>query len=181
MNGVIGEIRLFAGNFAPRTWAFCAGQLISISSNTALFSIIGCTYGGDCRTTMALPDLRGRGAISQGAGPGLPDYRLGQKTGQETVTLTVSQIPAHNHAIHANGTNSNALNSPQNAFWSAGETAGNPPNIVPVNTIYSTTANTQMNGLAISNTGGNQSHNNMQPSSVLNYIICMQGIFPSRG
>ena len=180
MNGVIGEVRLFGGNFAPRTWAFCAGQLISISTNTALFSIIGCTYGGDCRTTMALPDLRGRAAMSPGAGPGLPDYNLGQKTGQETVTLTVSSMPAHNHAINVNAANG-GVNTPQNSFWAAGETSGNPPNLIPINTIYSTTADTQMNAFVMSNSGGNLPHNNMQPSTALNYIICMQGIFPSRG
>ncbi len=179
MEGYIGEIRLFAGNFAPRSWAFCAGQLLSVSANSALFSILGCTYGGDCRTTFALPDLRGRVPIGPGAGPGLPDYREGQKTGSTTVTLTVLNIPPHNHSMNS----SNAvgtLNSPQNAFPAAGTLAGNPPNQVPVNTQYMATSNTTMNALACGNAGGNQSHTNMQPVLALNYVICMFGIYPSR-
>ncbi len=180
MEGYIGEVRLFGGNFAPRAWAFCEGQLLSISANTALFSIIGCTYGGDCRTTFALPDLRGRTAIGAGDGPGLTDRRLGAKTGSTTVTLTTTQIPSHNHVLNAN-TAEGTLNSPQNAFSASGQTAGNPPNIVPVNPMYSPTANTTMNGNANGLTGGGQSHNNMQPSLALYYIICLQGIFPSRG
>ena len=179
MEGYIGEIRLFAGNFAPRSWAFCAGQLLSISANTALFSILGCTYGGDCRTSFALPDLRGRVPIGPGAGPGLPDYREGQKTGSTTVTLTVSQIPAHNHAMNANS-GVGTLNSPQNAFPAAGTLAGNPPNQVPINTQYAATSNTTLNANASSHTGGNQSHNNMQPTLAINYVICQFGIFPSR-
>ncbi len=181
MEGMIGEIRLFAGNFAPRTWAICSGQLLAISSNTALFSIIGCTYGGDCRTSMALPDLRGRTAIGAGTGAGLPTYNLGQRTGTTTVTLTVNQIPPHTHALNCNNdSNSGDENSPQNHFPGTGPLTGSGPTAQPINTRYATTANSQMNSLSISNTGGGQAHNNMQPSLALNYIICLQGIFPSR-
>ena len=180
MEGYIGEIRLFGGNFAPRAWAFCEGQLLAISTNTALFSILGCTYGGDCRTTFALPDLRGRTAIGAGDGPGLTSRSLGAKTGSTTVTLTATQIPSHNHAVNANNVTGN-LNVPMNAFPAEGQTAGNPPNIVPINPMYASTANSQMNINSNGLTGGSQSHNNMQPSLAVYYIICMQGIFPSRG
>ena len=97
--GMIGEVRLFAGNFAPRTWAFCEGQLLAISSNTALFSILGTTYGGDGRTTFGLPDLRGRSAVGPGNGPGLRSYRLGQRGGEEYKTLNITNLPIHSHFI----------------------------------------------------------------------------------
>jgi microcystin-dependent protein len=99
MEGTIGEIRMFAGTFAPRTWAFCSNQLISIAQNTALFSILGTTYGGNGQTTFALPDFRGRVAVGTGTGPGLPNVQLGQMAGTPTVTLLTTNMPAHNHAV----------------------------------------------------------------------------------
>ena len=157
---------MFAGNFAPRQWAFCDGQLLPISSNSALFSILGTTYGGDGRTTFALPDLRGRVPIHQGHGPGLSDYRLGQKSGAENVTLTVAQLPSHNHSV--GGSESGATKGPENAV------PGTPG-------AYSPSADVQMAASMIGNTGGNQGHPNLQPYTVVNFIIAVQGIFPSRG
>lgn len=154
MDPFIGQIVLFAGNFAPRGWAFCEGQLLPISQNSALFSILGTTYGGDGRTTFALPDLRGRVAIQPGRGPGLSDYRLGAKGGEEHVTLNISQIPNHNHHVNAVNTAGDS-SSPTNHLM--GDTSN-------FDKEYSTgTPNTQMNSQMIGNTGGSQSHENRQP------------------
>jgi microcystin-dependent protein len=172
----IGEIRMFGGNFAPRGWALCDGQLLPISQYTALFSLLGTTYGGDGRTTFALPDLRGRVPIHAGHGPGLSDYRLGQTGGQETVTLTTQQIPAHSHTASVS----------QAADSSVG-TSDKPENMLPARNAastpqYGTTANVNMSGASVSvgNTGGNLPHENMQPYVTVNYIIALEGIFPSR-
>ena len=108
MNSMLAEIRIFAGNFAPRDWAFCHGQLLAISNNTALFSLLGCTYGGDCRTSFALPDFRGRMAIGAGVGPGLTPRFLGGRAGQETHTLNILELPQHTHGYNNNGYNNNA-------------------------------------------------------------------------
>ncbi|MEZ4447950.1 MAG: tail fiber protein [Nannocystaceae bacterium] len=167
MEGFIGEIRLFAGNFAPRAWMLCEGQLLSIAQNTALFSILGTTYGGDGRTTFALPDLRGRAPVQAGHGPGLSDYRLGQKSGAEQVTLTVSQMPSHNHSVTSSSEDANAK-LPSSGYLTAGGA-------------YTTTANQTALPSYIGNTGGNQPVSLVQPVLALNYIICIQGIFPSRG
>lgn len=166
MESLLGEIRMFAGNFAPRGWAICDGQLLSIAQHQALFSILGTIYGGDGRTTFALPDLRGRVAVGEGQGPGLSAYRLGAKSGTETVTLDVSQLPAHNHAIGANSGGGNDA-SPSNAVSAEGgeDIYHNQPN-----------ANMQPTGSA----GGSQPHENRQPYQVIHYIICMEGVYPSR-
>jgi microcystin-dependent protein len=180
MNGTIGEIRIFAGNFAPRTWAFCEGQLLAISSNTALFSIIGTIYGGDGRTTMALPDLRGRTAIGPGHGPGLSTRNLGQKGGTETNTITVAEMPSHNHILNVTATqrahaDTGTLDDPTGA-WMAGNDQGD--------MTFSNTNDVDMGALNVTatagNTGGGQSVNNMQPWLGIYYIICMQGVYPSR-
>lgn len=192
MEGTIGEIRGFAGNFAPRAWAFCSGQLLAIAQNTALFSIIGTTYGGDGRTTFALPDLRGRAPISVGAGPGLSDRRLGSRSGTETVTLTVNQIPNHNHSAaftevagvaHINVVADSAnQEDPTNHYLAAANVAG-------TNQIYSdSTPNASLapasvtvdGNVTVYPTGGSLPHNNMQPYLTIYWIICLQGIFPSR-
>ncbi|HEY0738268.1 MAG TPA: tail fiber protein [Herpetosiphonaceae bacterium] len=181
MEGYIAEIRLFAGNFAPRGWAFCNGQILSIAQNTALFSLLGTTFGGNGQTTFALPDLRGRVAVSPGQGPGLPAVNLGQMSGEPTHTLIITEMPAHNHTAQ---TTTRAYDqgfgdpgdSPRttNNFWSS-VSSGGP---------YNTTANTSMNAGAVQATigiaGGSQPHNNMQPYLGVNYIICMEGIYPSR-
>ncbi len=168
--GFLGEIRMFAGNFAPRSWAFCEGQLLPIAQNTALFSILGTIYGGDGRTTFALPDLRGRSPISSGNGPGLPSYREGEKSGTPTNTLTVGQMPSHNHptAIQVN-TGAAGESNPQNQFLGAANRYAE-----------AATANAALGGVASGNSGGNQSVNNMQPFQAVNYIIALQGTFPSR-
>jgi len=166
--GFIGEIRMFAGNFAPRGWAFCEGQLLPINQNTALYSILGTTYGGDGQTNFALPDLRGRTPIGVGHGPGLSPYSLGQKGGNETTTLSVDQIPAHNHLANASSEAGNTR-SPADTVWARGKK------------FYSTQApNTTMSATAISSTGGSQPHTNIQPYLAIHYIICIQGIYPSR-
>ena len=160
----IGQIILFAGNFAPRGYAFCAGQLLPIAQNTALFSILGTTYGGNGQTTFALPDLRGRAPLSSGQGPGLSNYDLGQSAGQETHTLNANEMPQHTHL-------------PQAA--SGDQTTNRAAGSVPASGgAYATTANAS--GAATSSAGGSQPHNNLQPYLVLNYCIALEGIFPSR-
>ncbi len=171
MEGFIGQIILFAGNFAPRSWAFCEGQLLPISSNTALFSILGTIYGGDGRTTFALPDLRGRFLIGPGNGPGLSSYREGQKTGAIQNYLNVTRIPSHTHAIALNGSSAAAdASDPTGRFMAQ-----------PTEDIYAGSSPASgMSGLSIGNTGGNLPVNNTQPFLAIYFIICLQGVFPSR-
>jgi len=171
---MIGEIRMFAGNFAPRGWALCDGQLLSIAEYSALFSILGTTYGGDGRTTFALPDLRGRVPIHPGQGPGLSSRRLGEKGGVEAVTLTVNQIPSHTHSAVAYADSSVGSTDKPDAAVPA-RNAGSTPE-------YGQVGNTTLNqdAIVIGNTGGNQPHENMQPYLAVNYIIALVGIFPSR-
>jgi microcystin-dependent protein len=168
----IGEITLFAGNFAPRNWAFCNGQILPISQNTALFSILGTTYGGNGQTTFALPDLRGRVPIHQGQGPGLSFYNLGQMGGSENVTLLTNQLPAHNHAINAVANGGDQANP-----------IGNLPAVESTGTSkdYSSVAATgQMAPGMVANTGGGQPVPVVQPYGCVSYIIALYGIFPSR-
>lgn len=168
----IAEIRIFTGNFAPRGWAFCDGQLLPIAQNTALFSLIGTTYGGDGRNTMALPDLRGRAAMHPGRGPGLTERRLGERTGVEAVTVTEAQIPSHSHVVQSTGDDNNA-SSPVGAVPGLAED----PQYRPQSTL---TAGQQPAADALSPAGGGQPHNNMQPFIVVNFIIALVGLFPSR-
>lgn len=173
MDPFIAEIVLFGGNFAPRSWAYCDGQLLAISSHSALFSLLGTTYGGDGRTSFGLPDLRGRTAIGPRNGPGLSDYRLGQKGGVEHVTLNTTQIPSHNHqAVVRVSSNDPNVMAPDGHYLAE---QGGPA-------YYSGTpdANSSLGGVIIGNTGGNLSHENRQPFLALNYIIAMEGVFPSR-
>lgn len=180
MEGMIGEIRIFAGNFAPKTWAYCMGQLLSISSNTALFSILGTTYGGDGRTTFGLPDLRGRATVGQGQGPGLSLYTLGEKTGAPTVSLTSGQTPSHNHL---NGNLDSSANGPTSTNPAA-QYIGSTTRSVPMPQIFAPeqtpTIGMSANATTIDLAGSGQPHNNMQPFLAINYIICMYGIFPPR-
>jgi len=164
----VAEIRIFAGNFAPRSWAFCNGQLLPVSQNTALFSLIGTTYGGDGRSTMALPNLEGRAPMHPGRGPGLTARRLGQRGGVETVTLTEAQLPNHSHTM--TGTDRDVDdNKPGGALYGAGSFQyQNASNLV------------QMNEAMLPATGGSQPHNNMQPYLTINFIIALQGLYPSR-
>jgi microcystin-dependent protein len=172
MDPLLASIVLFAGNFAPRGWLFCEGQILSISQNTALFSLLGTTYGGDGRSTFALPDLRGRVPIHPGTGPGLSNYILGEMAGTENTTLLINNMPAHNHTL--------------NAVSDAGDTAA-PAGALPANTgaldkEYKAAAGTgvAMKATAIGITGGSQPFSIMQPFLALNYIIAINGIFPSR-
>lgn len=169
----IAEIRIFAGNFAPRSWAFCDGQLLPIASNTALFSLIGTTYGGDGRSTTALPNLQGRAPMHPGRGPGLTSRRLGEKLGTETVALSEAQIPNHSHSfrVHAGGSTpvgpsaaASVANSRTIDAWQTNTTA----NLV------------SMAPESLSNSGGGQFHNNLQPFLAMNFIIALQGLYPSR-
>lgn len=166
----IAEIRIFAGNFAPRGWAFCNGQLLPIAQNTALFSLIGTTYGGDGRTTTALPNLQGRAPMHPGRGPGLTSRRLGQRGGTEMVTLNEAQMPSHTHSLVVEVDEPGEDNDPNNQSRPA--RAGI---YAAANNLAATSAD------SLSDTGGSQAHNNMQPFLTLNYIIALTGLFPSRG
>jgi microcystin-dependent protein len=173
----IGQIIQFGGNFAIRGYAMCNGQLLAIAQNTALFSILGTTYGGNGQTTFALPDLRGRAPIHWGQGPGLPNVSLGEQSGSPTQTLLVTQMPAHNHLIRANANNAND-SLPANAYPAAA--------IIPtdsnksVSSYNSATDNTTMNAGAITPTGGSQPFSIMQPYLAITFLIALEGIFPSR-
>ena len=167
----IAEIKIFAGNFAPRGWAFCDSQLLQIAQNTALFSLVGTTYGGDGRTTFGLPDLRGRAPMHPGNGPGLSNRRLGQRGGAETATLIDTQMPSHSHDVQA-------INSPASLF-----TPGNTTHLarsVGANA-YDESPDATLHTDALEPlAGGGQSHNNLQPFLTLFFIIALTGIFPSR-
>jgi microcystin-dependent protein len=175
----LGEIRMFAGNFNPRAWALCDGQILSIAQNQALFSLLGTTYGGDGRTTFALPDLRGRLPQHWGNGQGLSNYALGQKTGTETVTLTAAQIPAHTHMLTPGCNNAVANTDSQTAVGTFPATQNGVEGGYPM---YAAAAqgNSKMLATPTGSTGGNQPHDNRQPSLVVTFIICLQGLFPSR-
>ncbi|MCP5424477.1 MAG: phage tail protein [Gammaproteobacteria bacterium] len=166
----VGEIRMFAGNFAPRGWAFCDGQLLAVSQNDALFSLLGTIYGGDGRTTFGLPDLRGRIPIHAGHGSGLSERRLGSKGGEEKVTLTTNQLPSHTHPLQA---------STQNAVQTS---PGNNVLAQPTSIdLYRVTApDADLSGDAITDVGGNRSHTNLMPFLCVNFIIALVGIYPSR-
>ncbi|SIT13104.1 Microcystin-dependent protein [Roseivivax lentus] len=166
----VGQITMFAGNFAPRGWAFCDGQLIAVSQNDALFSLLGTIYGGDGRTTFALPDMRGRLPVHQGTGPGLSDRKIGAKGGQEYETLTIQEMATHSHSFHANTATATSPN-PQGNLLAEG--AG-------VNFYNTATPDQTMNPAAIASAGGSQSHINLMPSLCVNFIIALFGIYPSR-
>ena len=190
MEEYIGTIKAFGFNFAPRNWASCDGQLLQIAQYTALFSVLGTTYGGDRRGTSALPDLRGRVPMGDGNAPGLTDRRLGEKLGSETNVLSTAQIPAHNHAVVLDGQNINAgvgvpsVNDDGTTDESEGNILANSAGSYAAPTAADTTLsafNAPVSGTANSaNTGGGQAVNNMQPSLGLNYCICLQGLFPPR-
>jgi microcystin-dependent protein len=168
----IGEIRLFGFNFAPQGWAQCNGQLLPISQNTALFSILGTTYGGDGRTTFGLPNLQGQTPLHTGQGPGLSDRQLGESGGEPSVTLNVSEMPLHAHAVAASSTIADQSN-PTNTVWATGA-GGRGQNF------YTRGAGVPMSNQALGATGGNQPHNNLPPYLVLNFCICVSGVYPQR-
>jgi microcystin-dependent protein len=160
----VGEIRMFAGNFAPQGWMLCQGQTLAISEYDVLFQLIGTTYGGDGQTTFNLPDLRSRVPCHQGSG-----FAIGQHGGEEVVTLTVQQIPQHTHPMLCNSSSSSSP-TPAGSYWGAANDNS---------FIVGTSANAAMNAAAISPTGGSQPHDNLMPYLTINYIISLFGIFPS--
>lgn len=166
---------MFGGNFAPRGWAFCNGQILPIAQNTALFSILGTTYGGNGQTTFALPDLRGRSPMQWGQGPGLTPRSLGEASGTETVTLLTNQMPAHTHALRANSGQGDSF-SPDGTVSAIGVDASQQP----LNIYSSGTVNATMNPAAIGAAGGSQPHDNMSPFLCVSFIIALEGIYPSR-
>jgi microcystin-dependent protein len=165
----IGEIRMFAGNFAPTGWALCNGQLLSIAQNDALFALIGTTYGGNGQTTFGLPDLRGRIPVHQGAGAGLSNYLVGQAGGSESVTLISSQMPIHGHGVHCTSSDADRR-SPKGALLARSR---EPAYADPGSAI-------SLNPSAAGQAGGGQAHSNMQPFLCVNFIISLFGIFPSQ-
>lgn len=166
----VGEIRMFGGNFAPRGWAFCDGQLLAVSQNDALFSLLGTIYGGDGRTTFGLPDMRGRLPIHSGDGPGLSKRRLGAKGGGEKVTLTVNQLPSHTHPLKASQ-NPATVSNPQGAVLGAGN---------GVEMYTGDAADSNFASSAVTSVGGSRSHTNLMPFLCINFIIALFGIYPSR-
>ena len=164
----VAEIRMFGFNFAPTGWAFCDGQLLPISQNTALFSLLGTVYGGDGKSTFALPDLQGSVPIQPGQGQGLSLYDLGQQGGAQFVTLIQSEIPVHTHTLSASEETVNETN-PTNFFLGAGETRYAAPAAI-----------TQMAPQELTPAGGSLPHNNMMPYLVVNFCIALQGVFPAR-
>ncbi|MBV9761654.1 MAG: phage tail protein [Acidobacteriaceae bacterium] len=171
MNPYLGEIRIFSGNFAPKGWALCNGQLLSISSNTALFSIIGTFYGGNGTSTFALPNLQGRVAIHQGQGQGLSPYNVGQQGGFETITLNSQQLPRHNH-------NMNTFNGPGGNIHPANAILASTNTDKPYSTNNSD--GSTLNASAISYAGNNLPHSNIQPYLCVTFIIATSGIYPPR-
>ncbi len=167
----LAEIRLFAGNFAPKGYALCAGQIMAISQNTALFSLLGVNYGGNGTSTFALPDLRGRVAIGQGTGPGLQPYTVGENGGVETVTLSSNQVASHNHTFGCGSGTKGENNTVTNEVV-ADEVTG----VVT----YSTTGGVAMNPSMLQPTATSLPHDNRQPYVAMNYIIATSGIFPTR-
>jgi len=167
----IGEVSMVGFDFPPLGWAFCDGQLLSISQNTALFSILGTTYGGDGRTTFALPDLRGRTPIHPGQGAGLSNRSLGQQVGTETVTVSPAQMPSHTHTLKASSQAQNTADPSANVLAQQ-----------PVEFYDAPQPNDEraMNAGSISNTGGGQAHPNRQPYLAVRFVIALQGIFPPR-
>lgn len=189
MYGYLGEVRLFGGTFAPRGWAFCHGGYLDIAEFSALFALIGCEYGGDCRTVFALPDTRGRVVVGQGQGPGLPyDFTVGEYGGYEKITLALDQLARHTHPVTTDveaeitplaTSDTGSSDDPENNIFAITDAgvrtyAATPDNTMAINTVTVSAA-------AVANaTGGGQSHDNVMPVSALQYIICIEGDFPSR-
>ena len=172
MDPFVAEIRIFPFNFAPKGWAFCDGQILPLSQNTALFSLLGTTYGGDGKSNFALPNMQGNAPMHPGQGPGLSLHDLGETGGSETVSLLASEIPGHNHSIGAQNVPLGGTASP----------AGNTFNRPASGNLYDST-NAQLVPLAdqaLAPAGGDQPHNNMQPYLTLNFCIALQGVYPPR-
>ena len=171
----VAEIRIFPFNFAPKGWAFCDGQLLPLSQNTALFSLLGTTYGGDGKSTFALPDLQGRAPMHPGQGQGLSDHFLGEESGSETVTLLQSEIPAHNHFVGRASDQPATSATPVANVWALGGSVR-----AQVNLYNPGPPTAAMKSDVIQPAGGSLPHNNMQPYLTLNFCIALQGVFPAR-
>tara|TARA_R110001583_G_C5658391_1_gene409418 strand:- start:1470 stop:2069 length:600 start_codon:yes stop_codon:yes gene_type:complete len=167
----IGEVRFVGFSFAPRGWAQCNGQILAINSNEALFSILGTTYGGDGRTTFALPDMRGRTPVHEGSAPGLTPYRLGQKTGTEQTLLSTTQLPSHSHVANASRQSARTTDATNGALARTRSNLKIYDNSAPNHTLKNTT---------VGSSGTGQGMNNMQPYNTMNCIIALTGIYPSR-
>jgi microcystin-dependent protein len=174
MDPFVAEIRIFPFNFSPKGWAFCDGQILPLSQNTALFSLLGTTYGGDGKSNFALPNMQGSAPMHPGQGPGLSLHDLGETSGTETVTLLESEIPSHNHTFKVSNQQSD-IQQPTSTT-SLGRTVGATPFVAG----SPTPALVQMNFQSLTPAGGNQPHNNMQPYLTLNFCIALQGVFPPR-
>ena len=175
----VGEIRMFAGNYAPRGWQFCNGQTLSIQQNVALFSLIGTSYGGNGVSTFLLPDMRGRLPISFNQGPGLSNYAIGQVGGVENVTITTATMPIHSHALMVT-TAGATLNTPGATSLPAAEIAPATGNFYALNVGTPAPTFGHLNSNSLTATGGSQAHTNLMPALCLSFIISMSGIFPSR-
>jgi microcystin-dependent protein len=171
----VAEIRIWACNFAPTGWAMCNGQLLPLSQNTALFALLGTFYGGDGKTTFALPNFQGRGGMHQGQGQGLSDRFLGESSGEENVTLLLSEIPLHNHVVGGAYSLGGNSTSAVGGLW-----AQSPAGRGGFVNIYSTPATGAVNPNSLAITGGSLPHTNLQPYLVLNFCIALQGVFPPR-
>lgn len=180
MEGVIGFTTLFAGNFAPKNWAFCQGQIINIASNTALFSILGTVYGGNGTTTFGLPNLSGRKVVGAGNGPGLSPYTLGQVGGSESITLTTSQMPAHLHALQVTSMPKSFDNTGNASTPGGGIFAGNGSGYASAPTASSGLKPYNVT-VQITNAGNGNPYSILPPYLGLNYVICMYGVYPARG
>lgn len=172
MDPFVAEIRIFPFNFAPKGWAFCDGQILPLSQNTALFSLLGTTYGGDGKSNFALPNMQGNAPMHPGQGPGLSLHDLGETGGSETVTLLESEIPSHSHALMGNPTTATKSLATGNSFARGSAMT---PYLAPAGAPL-----VSMSDSAIAPTGGDQPHNNMQPYLTLNFCIALQGVFPPR-
>ena len=178
----LSDVRIFAGNFAPRGWMFCNGQLLSIAQNTALFALIGTTYGGNGQTTFGLPDLRGRMPVHNGQGAGLSTYQLGQSAGTENITLTTANVGAHTHAVSGNAGIVVASGEGKTPVAANNFPASNGDAIFSIATDNSIMAAASLAGVTIAaqTPSGNNPINNLQPYVAINFCICVEGIFPSR-
>ncbi len=174
-NPFLAEVRIFAGNFAPKGWALCNGQLMPLSQNTALFSLLGTTYGGDGKSNFALPNLQGSSPMQAGQGPGLSLRDLGETSGEQNVTLLQTEMPAHSHGAQGAAGSDQTSPAGNNAWASGGKFGGG--------NLYAPTAggaNVPMNPFGTSIAGGNLPHNNLMPFLCLTFIIALQGVFPAR-
>ena len=171
----VAEIRIVGFNFPPKGWAFCNGQLMPISQNTAVFSLLGTFYGGDGRSTFALPNLQGLAAINQGSGPGLTPRNIGETGGEAQVTLLQSEIPQHTHTVSASSAGGDVNNPAANTVWAKAHMGK-----TPFNMYSSTGGGPNMSGQAFATAGSSLPHNNLAPFLTLNFVIALQGIFPAR-